>query len=80
MLFLIVDIGGFWFFDFENIEFVVKVLDVKVINDKFWVFYGFLFDVVYELQVVDIVIGVVKIYSNFVRNFGSVGDMQVFDV
>jgi len=47
--------GFFWFFDPNNVELVVKVLDARVINQHFWVFYGALSDVEYEVTVTDTV-------------------------
>ena len=34
------DTGYFWFFSEANIELVIKVLDARSINQKFWVFFG----------------------------------------
>ncbi|HBL29684.1 MAG TPA: hypothetical protein DD490_22850, partial [Acidobacteria bacterium] len=34
------DTGTFWFFAAANVELVVKVLDGRPLNGKFWVFYG----------------------------------------
>src|SRR4029453_19669463 len=39
--------GYFWFFDADNLELVVKVLDGRPVNGHFWVFYGALSDVEY---------------------------------
>ena len=76
---LTTDTGGFWFFDAENVELVVKVLDGRALNGKFWVFFGALSDVAYDLEVMDTVTGAVRTYTNPARNFGSVGDTQAFD-
>ena len=43
----------FWFFDEENIELVVKILDGRAINDSFWAFFGALSDVEYWFTVRD---------------------------
>lgn len=32
--------GYFWFFGPDNAEVIVKALDGRDINDKYWVFYG----------------------------------------
>src|SRR5687767_15989425 len=37
---LTADTGYFWFFNDTNVELIVKVLDARVLNGKFWVFYG----------------------------------------
>ncbi len=73
------DTGAFWFFDQENIELVVKVLDGRTVNGKFWFFYGALSNVAYEIEVLDTETGVVRTYSNPAGNFGSRGDTAAFD-
>ncbi len=72
------DTGAFWFFDDANLEMVVKVLDGRQTNGKFWVFYGSLTNVAFELTVTDTVTGAVKVYENPLTNFGSVGDTDAF--
>jgi hypothetical protein len=47
------DSGYFWFFDDDNVEAIVKVLDACVINDHFWVFAAGLTDVETLLTVTD---------------------------
>ena len=39
------DTGYFWFFSSTNVELIVKVLDARAINGKFWVFFGALSNV-----------------------------------
>ncbi len=41
------DTGYFWFFSSSNVELVVKVLDGRGLNGKFWVFFGALSNVEY---------------------------------
>jgi len=53
--------GYFWFFKETNVELVVKVLQA---GDTFWVFYGSLSDVGYELRVTDTVLDRTKAYVN----------------
>jgi hypothetical protein len=72
------DTGYFWFFSSANVEAVVKVLDARVLNDHFWVFYGALSNVQYTLTVTDTVTGIVKTYSNPSGLFASVGDTLAF--
>ena len=72
------DTGYFWFFDAANIELVVKILDGRGTNGKFWVFYGALSDVEYTITVTDTVTGVVKTYFNPGRNLASVADTGAF--
>src|SRR5207302_1079426 len=47
------DTGYFWFFASANVELVIKVLDGRGTNGKFWVFYGALSDVEYTIKVTD---------------------------
>lgn len=48
-----IDGGYFWFFEPDDIELVVKVLDGRSINGHFWVFYGSTTNVEFTLRVVD---------------------------
>lgn len=73
------DTGSFWFFDEDNLELVVKVLDARAINDRFWVFYGALSNVAYRIEIRDTVSGVVRTYDNALGDFASVGDTSAFD-
>ncbi len=72
------DTGYFWFFNDDNIELIVKVLDGRAINDHFWVFYGALSNVQYTLRVTDTETGQFKDYTNSLGSFGSVGDTEAF--
>ncbi|MEM1250463.1 MAG: hypothetical protein AAGK22_29125 [Acidobacteriota bacterium] len=72
------DTGSFWFFDPENVEVVVKVLDARGVNGRFWVFYGSLSSVAYQMTVTDTVTGAVKVYRNETGTFASAGDTQAF--
>lgn len=58
------DTGYFWFFDVENVEVVVKVLDACVVNDRFWLFAGGLTNVEVELVVRDTETGLAQICVN----------------
>ena len=58
------DSGLFTFFDPNNLELLVKVLDGCGLNDHFWVFYGATTDVAFPLSVTDTVSGTVREYSN----------------
>jgi hypothetical protein len=58
------DTGAFWFFDAENVELAVKVLDGRVINERYWVYFGALSDVEYTVRVTDTVTGAVRTYEN----------------
>ena len=56
--------GLFWFFEPENIELVVKVLDGREINGSYWVFFGALSDVEYWITVRDAESGERRTYHN----------------
>ncbi len=73
------DTGYFWFFSETNIELVIKVLDARSINQKFWVFFGALSNVEYDITVTDTVTGAVKTYHNPLGQFASVGDTGAFE-
>lgn len=67
-----------WFFQPNNVEILVKVLDGRPINDHFWVFAGSLSNVEYSLTVRDSATGEEKIYANPLGNFSSFGDVSAF--
>jgi hypothetical protein len=73
------DTGYFWFFSETNIELVVKVLDARSLNNKYWVFFGALSAVEYDLTVTDTQTGASKTYHNDLGSFASVGDTSAFD-
>ena len=58
------DSALFWFFNSENWEMLVKVIDGCNANDRFWVFAAATTNVEYTLRVTDTVTGVVKSYTN----------------
>ncbi|MEO8189467.1 MAG: hypothetical protein ABI682_03920 [Acidobacteriota bacterium] len=72
------DTGYFWFFSPNNVELIVKVLDGRVLNSNFWVFYGALSNVAYSMRVTDSATGAVKTYDNPSGRFASVGDTAAF--
>ena len=72
------DTGEFWFFSANNIELVVKVVDGRAFNNKFWVFYGALSNVQYTITVTDSITGAVKTYVNPNGNLASVADVVAF--
>ena len=72
------DTGYFWFFDASNVEVVLKVLDGRPLNGKFWVFYGALSDVEYTITVTDTETGAVKTYTNPKGRLASVADTGAF--
>lgn len=68
--------GYFWFFDSDNVELVVKVLDGRPLNGRFWVFYGALTNVEFFLRVRDLVGGGEVAYENPLGTFASRGDTE----
>lgn len=75
---LTADTGYFWFFNPSNIELVVKLLDARAVNGRFWVFYGALSDVDYTITVTDTQTGAVKTYRNPQGRLASVADTEAF--
>ena len=72
------DTGTFWFFDPANLELVVKVIDGRALNGRFWVFFGALTDREYTLKVTDTRTGRVKTYRNPAGRIASVADTNAF--
>ncbi|MEM9556668.1 MAG: hypothetical protein AAGC60_20580 [Acidobacteriota bacterium] len=72
------DTGAFWFFGPQNLEMMVKVLDGRPVNGRFWVFFGSLSNVEFTLRVEDTATGAVKEYVNPLGTFASVGDVDAF--
>ncbi|HVT57175.1 MAG TPA: fibronectin type III domain-containing protein [Thermoanaerobaculia bacterium] len=70
--------GLFWFFSADNIELVVKVLDGRPVNGRFWLFYGALSDVRYDLRITDTATGAVRTYHNAAGNLCGLGDTSAF--
>jgi photosystem II stability/assembly factor-like uncharacterized protein len=70
--------GAFWFFQSPNLELMVKVLDGRAINGRFWVFCGSLTDVEFTLTVTDTQTGAVRTYSNPPGQLASFGDTEAF--
>jgi len=58
------DTGYFWFFNENNVELVVKVLDGCPVNDRYWVFAGGLTNVEVTMTVTDTEAGVSQPYAN----------------
>lgn len=72
------DTGYFWFFDPNVIEVVVKLVDGSATNGQFWVYYGSLSNVEFEITVTDRWTGVSRPYRNPLGSFGSFGDIEAF--
>ena len=72
------DAGSFWFFSSNNVELVVKVVDGRAFNNKFWVFSGALSNIRYTLTVTDTLTGSVKTYLNSQGQLTSFADTAAF--
>ncbi len=75
---LTADTGAFWFFDAANLELMVKVLDGRPVNGRFWVFFGALSDVDYTITVTRPETGEVRTYHNPRGTLASRADTQAF--
>ena len=69
---------GFWFFEPDNIDLVVKVLDGRSVNGKFWVFYAPLTNQAFTLTVTDTLTGAVRTYTNAAGQMQSGSDTKAF--
>ncbi len=58
------DTGYLWFFNADNVEVVVKILDGCALNQRYWVFAGGLTDVEVVMKVIDSKTGVAATYYN----------------
>ena len=58
------DSGLFRFFDAENWEILVKVLDACAVNDHYWVYAASTTDLGYAIRVTDTATGEIKEYTN----------------
>ncbi|MEO1085814.1 MAG: GDSL-type esterase/lipase family protein, partial [Acidobacteriota bacterium] len=72
------DTGYFWFFSPTNVEVMVKVLDGLGFNNAYWVFFGALSNVEFEVEVTDTLTDEVVLYTNPLGNFGSESDTEAF--
>lgn len=72
------DAGLFWFLEPANLELVVKVLDGRVLNGHYWVFYGALSDVEYWVTVRDTVGGLNRTYHNPPKQVSGKRDLEAF--
>ena len=74
------DTGTFWFFDENNVEMVVKVLDGCAINEHFWVFAGGLTNVEVEVLIVDRETGLARTFFNPLGTaFNPIQDITAFE-
>jgi hypothetical protein len=75
------DTGYFWFFNEDNVEVVLKVLDACTTpSNRFWVFAAGLTNVEVEIEVEDLETGEVQSYVNPLdRPFEPIQDTTAFD-
>lgn len=74
-----VDTGFFWFYDEDDVELVVKIIDGRQINQHFWVFVGSLTNVEYTLRVTDTETGRIAQYFNPPGDRTVVEDTSAFE-
>ena len=73
------DSGYFWFFNADNVELVIKVLDACSFAERFWVFGCGLTDVEVDIVVEDTASGEVRTYHNPQQNrFDAIQDTRAF--
>lgn len=72
------DTGSFWFFNPDNLELTVKVLDGRLVNGHFWVFYASLSDVEFTITVTDTTTGRVRTFHNPPYTLASKADVTAF--
>ncbi|HXO19558.1 MAG TPA: hypothetical protein VOA87_06490, partial [Thermoanaerobaculia bacterium] len=56
--------GAFWFFEADNLELMLKMLDGRPLNGRFWIFFGALSDVEYQVTVTDTATSAQQVYLN----------------
>ena len=75
------DSGLLWFFNADNWEAMVKVLDGCEINDHYWVFAATSTNVGYTLKVEDLQTGEIKTYFNPIgENAPAITDTEALEV
>jgi hypothetical protein len=72
------DSGAFWFFTPSNLELLVKVVDGRAFNGKYWVFIGSTTNIEYTVTVTDTVGGATRTYVNAQGNLASIVDLEAF--
>jgi hypothetical protein len=72
------DTAAVWFFGAENLELFVKILDGRPVNGHYWIFFGALSNVGFEITVIDTQSGARRVYDNPPGNFASRSDTELF--
>ncbi len=70
--------GAFYFFARDNPELVVKMIDGRALNAKFWVFWGGLTDLEYNIRITDTQTDVVKIFHHPPGVYAGGADTSAF--
>jgi hypothetical protein len=70
--------GAFWFFQPDNVELMVKIVQGFPVNGHVWFFFGGLSDVAYEITVIDTGSGASRTYRNRRGRLTSGADTQAF--
>jgi len=73
------DSTAFWFFTDNNLELIIKVVDGRAFNGKFWVLGGELTDVAFTLTIRDTLKNVTKTYVHAAGKTESFADTAAFD-
>jgi hypothetical protein len=60
------------------VEIVIKVVDGRAFNGRFWLFSGALSDVGYTITVTDTSTGTVRRYTNHAGSLTSAADVSAF--
>jgi len=72
------DTGYFWSFSDNNVELVVKVVDGRAVNGRYWFFAGALTDVEYAITVTDTATGNLRSYFSPGGVLASLADTAAF--
>jgi len=70
--------GAFWFFNDTNLEIMVKILDGRPVNGRFWLFYGSSTNVEFTLTVTSTQTRDTKTYFNPQGRLASGADIRAF--
>ena len=70
--------GTLWFFDPDNLELFVKVLDGRSFNGHFWLFFAGLSNLEFDLTVTDTQTGASRSYHNAQGTFANQVDIELF--
>ena len=72
------DSGFYYFFNDQNLELLIKMVNGCTFNNHYWFFYAAATNVGLEYEVLDTVACVVRTYSNPLHHFASDADIDAF--